>query len=66
MSQAHAATELPQKLTIKDLCALYKIGRTTFWRLTKQEGFPSPVRFGRAVRWSVAEVEAFLKAQGTC
>ena len=53
-----------QKAAAQDFCNLLQIGRTTFWRLTKMDGFPAPIRIGRAVRWDLAEVEAFLKKQG--
>jgi len=50
-----------QKGTTKDACDLYKIGRTTFWRMTKQDGFPAPIRFGRAVRWDLAAIDAYMQ-----
>lgn len=57
------ATKSPvtQKAAAQDFCNRYQIGRTTFWRMTKLDGFPAAIRFGRAVRWDLAEVEAFLK-----
>lgn len=60
------ATNSPatQKAAAQEFCNLFQIGRTTFWRLTKMDGFPAPIRIGRAVRWDLAEVEAFLKKQG--
>ncbi|MBN0817997.1 helix-turn-helix domain-containing protein, partial [Pseudomonas aeruginosa] len=46
--------------TVQQLCRLYQVSRTTWWRWSKAPGFPAPVRFGRAVRWDAAAVEAFL------
>lgn len=54
-------SSVTQKAASQDFCNLLQIGRTTFWRLTKMDGFPAPIRIGRAVRWDLAEVEAFLK-----
>lgn len=41
-------------------CQRYSISRTTWWRLSQTPGFPEPVRFGRAVRWSVVQVDTFI------
>lgn len=41
-------------------CEKFKISRTTWWRITKSQGFPHPVRFGRSVRWNVKSVISFL------
>lgn len=38
----------------------YSISHTTWWRLSQTQGFPEPVRFDRAVRRSVVEVDAFI------
>lgn len=44
-------------------CQRYSISRTTWWRLAQTTGFPEPVRFGRAVRWSIAQVDMFIGDQ---
>ena len=37
----------------------------TIWRLANnpESGFPKPLRFGRAVRWRIADVEEYLAEQ---
>ncbi|MBN0154368.1 helix-turn-helix domain-containing protein [Pseudomonas aeruginosa] len=47
----------------QQLCKHFKVCRTTWWRWSKTPGFPAPVRFGRAVRWHSAAVEAFLTSR---
>lgn len=54
----------PTKAPAHFFCDRYQIGRTTWWRMTKQDGFPAAIRFGRAVRWDLSEVEAYLQKQG--
>lgn len=45
-------------------CERFSVSPTTWWRLsTKTSGFPAPLRFGRAVRWSVEAVDAFMRQQ---
>jgi len=40
--------------------AKYSVSRSTWWRVARTLGLPMPVRFGRAVRWDVEKVAAFL------
>lgn len=57
-------THLPAPLaTTAQLCAAFQVSRSTFWRWSKTPGFPAAVRFGRSVRWPIAEIEAFLTQQ---
>lgn len=42
------------------LCARYQISRTTWWRWSKSSDCPSPIRFGRTVRWNVNAVDTYL------
>ncbi len=55
------ATEIQ---TTRTICERYQISRQTFWRMTKKADFPAPIRFGRAIRWDLAAVEAYLMNQG--
>ena len=48
------------RATTAQCCAKYQVSRTTWWRWTKIPGFPQPLRFGRAVRWDIEVVDAFL------
>lgn len=48
------------RATTAQLCTLYQISRTTFWRWTKAENFPVPLRAGRVLRWDAEAVDAFL------
>lgn len=40
--------------------AEYSVSRSTWWRVARTPDFPMPVCFGRAVRWVVEKVAAFL------
>lgn len=66
MAQAASSTpptNLPPagvRATADQICSLYQISRTTWWRWSKAPNFPAPVRFGRTVRWDIAAVDAFL------
>ncbi|WP_016715743.1 MULTISPECIES: helix-turn-helix transcriptional regulator [Pseudomonas putida group] len=48
------------RATTEQLCTLYQISRTTFWRWTKIDNFPIPIRAGRVLRWDAEAVDAFL------
>jgi len=48
------------RATAAQFCTKYQISRTTFWRWSKEPGFPAPMRFGRSVRWDAEAVDAFL------
>lgn len=48
------------RATTAQLCTLYQISRTTFWRWTKADDFPTPIRAGRILRWDAEAVDAFL------
>lgn len=52
--------QVTPKATCKEICELYQISRQTLWRMAKNPDFPAPYRIGRAVRWDVAAVDAFL------
>jgi hypothetical protein len=41
----------------------YEISPTTWWRISKSEKFPAPIRIGRRVRWSIAECDEFLTSR---
>lgn len=58
--------DIPQpgvRATAEQLCRLYQISRTTWWRWSKSPNFPTPIRFGRTVRWDANAVDAFLTRQ---
>ena len=47
-----------EMLTVKEVCRLFKVHRTTLDRWQVRHGFPRPVRIGaRAVRWMAKDVE---------
>lgn len=48
------------RATTEQFCTLYQISRTTWWRWTKAEDFPAPIRVGRIQRWDAEAVDAFL------
>lgn len=48
----------------EQFCNRYQVSRATWWRWSKGAGFPAPIRLGRAVRWPVDAVHAYLTQQG--
>ena len=49
---------------IRDIQFHCRMGRSTAWRLVRQDGFPAPVVCGkRTVLWPRAEVMVFLEGQ---
>lgn len=66
---ANSCTEAPRlpipgtRATAAQLCAKYQVSRSTWWRWSKTPGFPTPIRFGRSVRWEPESVESFLRRQ---
>jgi predicted DNA-binding transcriptional regulator AlpA len=57
-----AMTEQGELVEISRICALLNISRTSFWRLSRQAGFPTPIRLGRLVRYYYGDVLSFLSA----
>jgi predicted DNA-binding transcriptional regulator AlpA len=52
----------PEYWNIRDVQFHCRIGRSTAWRLVREEGFPAPILYGkRCVLWPRAEVVAFLE-----
>lgn len=39
---------------------LYRLSRSTVWRMTKDPTFPTPICVGRSVRWVQSEIEEWL------
>ncbi|KAA5846520.1 helix-turn-helix domain-containing protein [Pseudomonas chlororaphis] len=66
MTPSTGNTQLPNlpragiRATTEQLCTLYQISRTTWWRWSKAENFPTPLRAGRILRWDAEAVDAFL------
>ena len=50
---------MSQLQTLSDVANRLQVSVRTVYRL---EGFPSPIRFGRLVRWRVEDVEAWVAA----
>ena len=49
-----------QLISIADIRAIFKLGRTAAYDLTHRPGFPDPIRVSpRCYRWLASEVEAF-------
>ena len=52
---------LKQMLTVAEVCEILGVSRNTIATLTREDGFPGPVKIGRrANRWRVAEVAAWI------
>jgi len=50
-------------ISIGDIRALFKLGRTAAYELTHRPGFPAPVHVSRrCLRWWASEVDAYANA----
>ena len=50
-------------ISIDDIRALFKLGRTAAYELTRRPGFPAPVQVSRrCLRWWASEVDAYADA----
>lgn len=59
-SPAIAALQADSLISIREIRALFGLGRTAAYELTHRPGFPAPVRISpRCYRWWAAEVAAF-------
>ncbi|WP_371918366.1 helix-turn-helix transcriptional regulator [Pseudomonas sp. Choline-02u-1] len=46
--------------TTEQVCEIFKISRSTLYRLSKNDPtFPQPLHFGRAIRWNLADICEF-------
>lgn len=61
--QENFSITAPVYCASRAVCMHFDISRTTLWRLAQLEGFPEPLKLGRAVRYRLDEVEAFLRDQ---
>ena len=50
-------------ISVGDIRALFKLGRTAAYELTHRPGFPAPVHVSRrCLRWWASEVDAYAEA----
>jgi predicted DNA-binding transcriptional regulator AlpA len=50
-------------ISVSDIRALFKLGRTAAYELTRRPGFPAPVQVSRrCLRWWASEVDAYADA----
>lgn len=47
-------------ITIMELAALLRVGRTGLWRICKDPAFPRPIMIGRRRRWRRADLERWV------
>ena len=60
-----AETQDLQYVNRDGLAALLSISRSQTYRLERNQGLPSPTRFGKTVRWRVSEIQDWLSAGAT-
>ena len=55
----------PAFVSREQLAEFLAVAPVTVWRLANDDasGFPKPVRFGRAVRWRMADIETYIAAK---
>lgn len=49
-------------LTIKDVCGLLRLNRSTIYRQIKEGVFPRPIKIGKAARWRASDFKEFLES----
>jgi prophage regulatory protein len=59
---SHAIVPERLALTAYDVAKLLGISTRHLWSLNSSGRLPKPVRFGRAVRWNLEELRAWLAA----
>lgn len=64
-SPAIAPLQVGSLISVREIRALFGLGRTAAYELTHRPGFPAPVRISpRCYRWRAAEVAAFTANLG--
>lgn len=53
----------PQLLTIAQVLARTEFSKGHIYNMVKAGTFPAPAKFGRAVRWSEAEVSEWIASK---
>lgn len=52
-------------VTAPEAAQMLSIGRSTFWRMVKDEKLPAPVRIGGATRWRVDDLRSAIGLPAT-
>ena len=60
LSQTSSSASEAGLITIKDVRALTKLGRSTLYRLMDDGAFPPPMRIGRSVRWPKSVIDEWI------
>ena len=50
-------------LTVRDVAALLRIGRSTLYRYMHEDGFPRPIQVLGVKRWRSDDLQAWILAQ---
>ncbi|MBL9162244.1 MAG: helix-turn-helix domain-containing protein [Planctomycetaceae bacterium] len=57
----------PQRMIdVRDVATILSVSTRTVRRLTSSGVLPQPVRFGRNVRWRLADIDAWIAHRGAC
>jgi len=59
MSNENSASDV-SLLCVKSVAALFGLSVRQIWRLVSAKQFPQPVHVGRAARWRLADLKAYL------
>jgi excisionase family DNA binding protein len=65
VSQLKHVRELPQMIGCGDVAGILGVSRRTVWRLVSSHEIPEPLRFGRSVRWRVADIERWIEERAS-
>lgn len=55
--------QLPQMIDVREVATILKVSTRSVWRLVARGELPAPIRVGRAARWRVAQIEAWIDAR---
>jgi excisionase family DNA binding protein len=50
-------------IDVREVAEILSISTRSVWRLVASGELPQPIRFGRNVRWRLADVEAWIDAR---
>ena len=57
--------QAPYMIDVRQVASILSISTRSVWRLVASQEIPQPIRFGRNVRWRLADIEAWIEARAT-
>lgn len=60
---ASLKTTTPSMIDVKEVATILSVSTRTVWRLVSSDQLPRPIRFGRNVRWRLADIERWIESE---